>query len=174
MITFKTKLNRKKFKGTPLLSFELEDNNKKLLSDIFDCILQNSPEQKRIEDHNLHITLTHHSYFKENFVGDNKCFKVMQDYIKNLEEDVFGPDVTLNFLAFKDTGDKKSFFAVVNEQKEVREFIDNIYLELGFPFLSEDDRTFHISISNLDGNPHSSIANISNGIYLKNIQELIQ
>ena len=117
-------------------------------------------EMTRLPNDKLHVTLTSIAGFKG--VQDKKGFE---------ELDIEIPQVILGDAKFVYRGDNKedrrylpggktTYVVAVENQQELRDYVDAIYDEMGMDN-PEPNRFFHVTIANnAGGNPFESIGNV--------------
>jgi hypothetical protein len=110
-------------------------------------IIEQDPEMVPLPEDKLHVTLAHQSVLKP-----------FRKILKNMELPP-PPSVSLNSeIKIAVEGDKKSYFVEVNEQEELRNYINEVMTMAGGAPDPEPGRIFHISLTNRTGNPGDSIA----------------
>ena len=62
-----------------------------------------------------------------------------------------------NKIVERSDGEKKSWAVFLQNQDEMREYVNHIMEQLGGESNPEPERRFHISLANLTGNPTDSV-----------------
>lgn len=112
----------------------------------------------RLQEEKTHITLTSIKNFKPYM--DN-----FEDHISNIEI----PSIKLGEAVFvrRDEIDKISYVISIENQEELKRYVDSLYEELGLEN-PEPDRFFHITIANnKEGNPYESIGDVTKADFIK-------
>ena len=110
------------------------------------------PEAVPLGDDRLHVTLAHQSVLKP--------FKKQLKAMAKAGELPPAPSVILNNdweeRVDEELG-RKSWVAWAENQDELRDYVNQIMELIGGPPDPEPERTFHISLANLTGNPGDSV-----------------
>ena len=106
------------------------------------------PEAVPLSDERLHVTLAHQS--------------VLKPYRKQLKALTFPPEPEVLLSSeWEEKVDealgRKSWSVMVENQEELRTYVNQIMELAGAPLDPEPDRVFHISLANLTGNPGDSV-----------------
>jgi len=104
-------------------------------------VVEKFPEMKPLPGDKLHVTMLH------------------QQLAKPLKGAAFPPlqtDITFdpNHVYMVEREEKKSVFAVVNEQEAIKEYMNSI-AQMGVQI--EPNRTYHVTVANLTGNVADSV-----------------
>tara|TARA_Y100001970_G_scaffold290861_1_gene426008 strand:- start:6 stop:596 length:591 start_codon:yes stop_codon:yes gene_type:complete len=159
----------KKFTGI----IQIKPTDISFLQDLQLAIQEKFPNQKPIEK--LHVTLLHQSVPKkvtsrEGLRGD-KALKALFKSPRVLS--ILPPLLEFGDIGIKSEDGRTSTFIKIKNHTDLRKFLNTILLEANLDTTEikqisnvtpqEIDRIFHISLTNLTGNPGDSLANISNG-----------
>ena len=114
-------------------------------------ILEQEPLMAPLPETKLHVTLIHQSVLKP-----------FRKIMKNMEFPQ-PPNISLNpeiKMAVQGDGSTavKSYFVEVNEQEELKNYVNEVMTILGADPNPEPNRVFHISLVNKTGSPSDSVA----------------
>lgn len=131
---------------------KLDDSVKSQLNNIQVPQDPNGNNMTKLPDNSLHVTLTSIKNFKP----------YKNEFVGFVPQTPF-PDVKLGearFVYRDDTG-KATYVVSVENQEDLKNFVDNVYEELGLQN-PEPDRFFHITLANnKGGNSFESIGNVT-------------
>ncbi|OUU74841.1 MAG: hypothetical protein CBC29_06855 [Methylococcaceae bacterium TMED69] len=165
-------------KFTGIIQIKPSDND--FLRELQEKIVSIYPGQKPVR--NLHVTLLHQSipkmiYSKSLF--DSKGIplrgdKALKKFFKSEKsKSLFPPFLEFGELGIKSEGEKISTYIKIVNSGDMNKFLSNLYEMTGLDKKDvsaaseleprESGRIFHISLTNLTGNPGDSIANIRGG-----------
>jgi hypothetical protein len=105
-----------------------------------------------LSDEDLHVTLLGYKALKPY----RKALKAIRDG----EGIPPGPSIILAAGVeerLDEASDKKSWVVWIENQQDMRDYVNQIMEMVGGPMDPEPDRRFHISIANLTGYPHDSV-----------------
>jgi len=109
-------------------------------------------QMTKLPDNSLHVTLT-----------SIKNFKPYKDAFEDFVPETPFPDVKLGEAKFvyRDDSGKATYVVSVENQEELKNFVDSVYEELGLQN-PEPDRFFHTTLANnKEGNSYESIGNVT-------------
>ena len=104
------------------------------------------PDAVVLPEDKWHVTLIHQS--------------ILKPYRKQLKTMDFPPAPVAkltNKIVERSDGEKKSWAVFLQNQDEMREYVNQIMEQLGGESNPEPERRFHISLANLTGNPTDSV-----------------
>ena len=104
------------------------------------------PDAVVLPEDKWHVTLVHQS--------------ILKPYRKQLKTMDFPPAPVAkltNKIVERSDGEKKSWAVFLQNQDEMREYVNHIMEQLGGESNPEPERRFHISLANLTGNPTDSV-----------------
>ena len=150
------------------------------LRDLQAQIQQQFPDQKPITK--LHITLLHQAIpkkvFSKTLVGQNDVLLRGDKALKQIFKDgtvatIQLPSIDFGTVGMKSEGDRTSTFIRIESQRVLKKYLHDILFVAGLDISEislvseaeprEAGRIFHISLTNLTGNPGDSLANINGG-----------
>lgn len=107
------------------------------------------PGAKPLAEHDIHVTLVHQRIMK-------KIAFMLTDGPWET-----GPTIQLADKIHQiDRQDRRSWIALVKNQREVREFVDGFLSPFDASVDREPGRVFHVSLANLDGSPFASVGDV--------------
>ncbi len=102
----------------------------------------------------MHLTLAHQSVFK-----DKEVAKKLKELIASNTLKI--PEIKLGEVVIKigegDQQGRKTWAVKIENQKDFKDFVDDIKQKVGSTVNEPQERVFHFSLANLTGNPGDSV-----------------
>ena len=108
-----------------------------VLHELQSKLTEKFPDLKPLSDDKLHVTLLHQSLAKP---------------LKKVDLPPYEGNITFGDVYLVEREGKKSTFVVVNEQEELKNYVESLSV-----VSAEPTRTYHVSLTNLTGNPMDSV-----------------
>ena len=111
-------------------------------------VLKENPEMIPIPEDKLHITLIHQN-----------ILELYNEELEQLQLPSFDKPIVLEETLERRTApEKESWVVWIQNQEDLKAYVNQVMDLVGGPSNPEPNRKFHISLANLTGNPRDSVA----------------